>query len=247
MIVDVHAHYGDWYFPLRNPSASDISDKMRTLGVDRMIFSSSLGIVYDFREGNAELAAVLQEHPEFSGYVSVNLNYPEESLAEIERYLGVGASGGFVGIKAHPQLSARIFDCPEGLLIAEAAARLRAPILIHTFGSPLESPRHVVRAAGKYPDAAFILGHMGGYDWETGIAVAKDCPNAWLEICSTCTDPRKLRAAIEAVGADRILFGTDSTLFAPEYTHGCIVDMGLSGTERAKVMGDNAARLFRLS
>jgi len=246
LIVDAHAHYGDWYFPVVNPSAEETADRMRALGVDRTVFSSSLGIVYDFREGNEELASVLEAHPEFSGYVAVNLNYPEESLAEIEKYLGPGRKGdGFVGIKVHPMLAMRSFDCEAGLLFAEASSRLGVPILVHTFGSAIESPRNVLRAAGRFPGAVFILGHMGGYAWEEGLAAGRAVPNAWLEICSTCTDTGKVRAAIEAVGEDRVLFGTDSTLFAAEYMHGAMADFGLSDRELAKVMGENAERIFR--
>jgi len=248
LIVDAHAHYGDWYFPIRNPSAEETANRMRALGVDRAVFSSSLGIVYDFREGNEELAGVLGEHPEFSGYVAVNLNYPEESLAEIERYLGPGRKReGFVGIKVHPMLAMRSFDCEAGLLFAEASSRLGVPILVHTFGSVIESPMILLRAAERLPGAVFILGHMGGYAWEDGIAAGKARPNTLLEICSTCTEPWKVRAAIEAVGEDRGLFGTDSTLFAAEYMHGAVRDFGLSDRELAKVMGENAERIFRFS
>jgi predicted TIM-barrel fold metal-dependent hydrolase len=244
MIIDSHAHYGDWYFPLKNPSADETSLRMKKLGIDMTVFSSSLGIVYDFREGNAELAKVLGGHPEFSGYVAVNLNYPKESLAELDAYLAAPGPRRFVGIKIHPMLDGRSFDSPAGLLFAEAAGRYGVPILIHTFGSAIESPRNILKAAGKFPKAKFILGHMGGYDWEAGIEVAKACPQAWLEICSTCTDMRKIRAAIDAVGAGRLLFGTDSTLFAPEYTLGALLDMGLSGQERSMLMGENAQALF---
>ena len=186
---------------------SEIRGRAESLGISRIVFSSSLGIVYDFREGNAVLAEALREEPNYYGYVAVNLNYPEESLAEIDKYFEAGKAGGkFVGIKVHPMLAGRSFDCEEGFLIAEAASRYGVPILVHTFGSAIESPRNLLRAAERYPGAAFILGHMGGWAWEEGIAVAKARPNAWLEICSTCTDPRKVRAAIDAVGADRVLF-----------------------------------------
>lgn len=246
MIVDAHAHYGDWYFPIKNPDAAEIRESMRRLGIDRAVFSSSSAIVYDFREGNRELAEVLKKAPEFSGYVAVNCNYLPESLREIDSYLSRKKETGFIGVKVHPQLAGRSFDCDECLAISEAAAKYDAPILIHTFGSPLESPRNVLRAAEKIPEAKFILAHMGGYSWEEGIAVGSLRKNTFLEICGTCTDTRKLRAAIAAVGAERVLFGTDSTLFAPEYVFGSIADMGLSEAEKRLVMGGNAERIFAL-
>jgi predicted TIM-barrel fold metal-dependent hydrolase len=246
MIVDAHTHYGDWYFPIKNPTAEETQGGMKKLGIDHAVFSSSSAIVYDFREGNAELAGVLKKVPEFSGYVSVNCNYLPESLREIETYLSHKEESGFIGIKVHPLLAGRSFDCDECLHISEAAAKYEAPILIHTFGSAIESPRNILKAAEKFPETKFILAHMGGYSWEEGIAVGLLRKNTYLEICGTCTDTRKLRAAITAVGAERVLFGTDSTLFAPEYVFGSIADMGLSENEYRLVMGENAKRLFSL-
>jgi predicted TIM-barrel fold metal-dependent hydrolase len=247
MIIDVHAHLGYWYFPMQNPTAGEISESMKRLGIDRSILSSSPGIVYDFREGNRELAAAIAEFPELYGYVAVNLNYPEESVKEIDSYLLRGKENRFVGIKVHPALCSKSFDCDEALKICEAAARWNVPILIHTFGSPLESPKNVLRAAGLFPEISFILGHFGGFAWEDGIEVGMAAENTYLEICSSCTDMRRVRRAVDAVGKERVLFGTDSTLFMVEYTLGAMDDMGLTEEERTAIMGENAERLFGFS
>ncbi|MFA6505854.1 MAG: amidohydrolase family protein [Treponemataceae bacterium] len=247
MVVDAHAHYGEWYFPVKSRGAEEIRISMRSLGIDRTLFSSSSAIVYDFREGNKELAEVIAPVAEFYGYVSVNANYLSESLKEMETYLARKDESRFVGVKVHPSLAGRGFDCDECLRISEAAAKYDAPILIHTFGSPIESPRNVLKAAEQFPQTKFILAHMGGYSWEDGIAVALQRKNTYLEICGTCTDTRKLRAAIQAVGPERVLFGTDATLFAPEYVFGSISDMGLTEAERSLVMGENAERIFGLN
>jgi uncharacterized protein len=246
MIVDAHAHLGQWYFPTIDPDPAAMIAGMHRLGIHHTILSSALAIVYDFREGNRRLDQAIRPHPGFSAYVAVNLNYPAESLLQIDAWLRDRERNRFVGIKVHPQLCQRSFDCDEGLRIAEAAARWQAPILIHTFGSPIESPRNVLRAAEKFPEVNFILGHMGGYAWEEGIAVALLRPNTILEICSTSTDMRKIRRAIQAVGAERVLFGTDSSLFMPEYMWGAMDDMGLDAREKNLIMGGNARRLFGL-
>jgi predicted TIM-barrel fold metal-dependent hydrolase len=246
MIIDAHAHLGQWYFPTIDPDPAAMSAGMRRLGIQRTILSSALAIVYDFREGNRLLDQAIRPYPGLLAYVAVNLNYPAESLLQIDTYLRERERNRFVGIKVHPLLCQRSFDCDEGLRIAEAAARWHVPILIHTFGSTIESPRTVMRAAEKFPEVSFILAHMGGYNWEEGIAVAVQRPNTILEVCSTCTDPRKIRQAIQAVGPERVLFGTDSSLFLPEYMWGAMQDMDLSAEEYRLIMGENASRLFGL-
>jgi hypothetical protein len=246
MIIDAHTHYGPWYFPVENLDWEGFKRRLSGVGIEGAIISSSSAIVYDFREGNAELARLLIGESHYWGYVTVNFNYPEESLEELDRYLQDPQSSRFVGIKVHPLLAAKSFDCPEGERIVEHSIRYQAPFLIHTFNSPLESPRNVLRLSKAYPQALFILGHMGGYEWEVGIEVAKERPNVYLEVCSTCTDPRKLRQAVEAIGPQRVLFGTDATLFEPSYMRKALEDAGLSRQEMRWVTGESARNLFRL-
>jgi predicted TIM-barrel fold metal-dependent hydrolase len=87
---------------------------------------------------------------------------------------------------------------------------------------------------------------MGGDAWWEGIRAAQQAPNLYLEICATYSDPDKVRAAIEAVGVERVLFGTDSTLFDAAHMLGAVADAGLTAREQELVLGENARRLFRL-
>ncbi|MBS1251484.1 MAG: hypothetical protein MAG451_00517 [Anaerolineales bacterium] len=248
MIIDAHAHFGKVYYPIAYLTAEDILAYMDQEGIDISILSSTLAITYDFREGNRELAAAIHGHPRLLGYVSVNLNYPEESIEELARYLGQSKCAGnqFVGVKVHPLLAKRRYDTPEGEALTRAVADYGVPILVHTFNSPLESPWNVVPAAKANPDAPIILGHMGGEAWWEGVRAAQESPNLYLEICGTRTDPEKVRAGIAAVGAERVLFGTDAIWFDAAHMLGAIEDAGLSSSERTLIMGENAKRLFKL-
>jgi uncharacterized protein len=249
MLVDVHAHYGRWPYPEALVSAGEMVAAMRRYGISYTFVSSTLAIYYDFVDGNRETAEAIRDFPELLAYVTVNLNYLEESLAEIGRYLGPEKRGGdqFVGIKGHPLTNHRHFETPGGMAITRAAAQYGVPILIHTLSSPVESPWHVVPAAKAYPGVPIILGHMGGDTWWEGVRVGQQSPNLYLEICSSYTDPNKLRAGIDGVGAERVLFGTDSTMFDPAHMLGAMEDAELTSDERTLVMGANAQRLFNLS
>jgi predicted TIM-barrel fold metal-dependent hydrolase len=248
MIIDVHTHLGKWYFPIRELTVSDMLAYMERGGIGTSIISSSLAIIYDFREGNRELAEAIRGHNQLLGYVTVNLNYPRESLQELERYLrnGFTRNDQFVGVKVHPLSSRHRYDTPEGMALTRAVADYNVPILVHTFGSALESPWNVVPAAKANPDVPIILAHMGGDAWWEGVRAAQESANLYLEICSTWTDPEKVRAGIDAVGAERVLFGTDATLFDAAYTLGALEDAGLSHAERDLIMEENAKRLFNL-
>lgn len=97
------------------------------------------------------------------GYVSVNPNYVDEALNELERYLGNGSRNPqFVGVKVHPLLCKHRYDTPEGLTLTRVVAAYGVPILVHTFNSALESPWNALAAAKAVPSVPIILGHMGG-------------------------------------------------------------------------------------
>lgn len=245
-ILDVHAHLGKWTYPIRQATAQDLAAEMANLGIIRTIVSHSMAIGYDVVEGNRLLAEEIRDFPQIFGYCSVNLNYPEQMLVELERYLGKRSpfAGKFVGVKMHQMMSRHRYDTPEGLALTQALTIYRVPILVHTFGSAIESPWNVLPAARAHSQVPFILGHMGGDAWWEGARVGKEAPNLYLELCSSYTDPEKVRAAIEAVGPERVLFGTDATLFTASHMVGAMADMGLTEAEMRLIMGENTRRLF---
>ncbi|HEX9117889.1 MAG TPA: amidohydrolase family protein [Anaerolineae bacterium] len=249
MIVDVHAHLGRWPHAVREMTAAEMAAYMAHFGIDYTFVSSSTAVYYDFREGNREMAEAIRPFPQIKAYVTVNLNYVEESLAEISAYLGPARTGGpqFAGIKVHQQTNHQRFNMPAGFAIAGAAAEYGVPILIHTFSSAIESPWNVVPVAQAYPNVPFILGHMGGEAWWEGARCAREAANLYLELCSTYTDPPKATSAIAGAGVERVLFGTDASLFEPTHMLGALEDAGLDDGQRALVMGGNARRLFGLA
>lgn len=242
-IIDVHTHYGKWPFPMANVSPTEMVATLKRWDIQTAVVSSSLAIVYDFREGNRALAEAIESQPELLGYVVLNLNYPEESAREMETYL---ARPGFVGVKIHPLYCRQKINSPNGQWLAAKMAEYGRPLLLHTYSSPLESPWNVVPIARAFPSLPIIVAHMGGDAWQEGIAVAKEAPNLYLEPCATWADADKVAVAVREIGAERMLFGSDYTLFDPGHTLGMIEDAGLSAEERALILYGNAARLFQL-
>ncbi len=244
MIIDVHGHLGHWSFPLKQMTAQELLQQMDNYGIDLTIVSSSLAVRYDFMEGNALLAASLPQTPRIKGYVTVNLNYPQESVREIHRYLDFTERNVFVGIKIHPMMNRQRFDTKAGLLIAQAAALCNAPILIHTYGSEIETPRQVLAAVERFPSLKIILAHSGGFDWQLAMEIADASEHLYAEISSSCSTPDKLLQLVDAFGQQRVLFGTDSTLFHPAYSLGMVDDAKLPPSILKNIMGMNAQRLF---
>jgi predicted TIM-barrel fold metal-dependent hydrolase len=240
-IIDIHTHYGKWPFPMRYLEPVEMVAALTQRGINKAIVSSSLAIVYDFREGNRALAEAIRPHPELFGYVTINLNYAEEGIQELETY---ASNPQFVGVKIHQNYSRQKIDSPDGRRVVRALHEYRRPLLLHTYSSSLESPWNAVAVAKLNPAVPIILAHMGGDAWLEGIRAAKESPNLYVDVCASWADADKVADSVRELGPERVLFGSDFTLFDPAHTLGMIEDADLSEDARSLVLHGNAERLF---
>ena len=110
--------------------------------------------------------------------------------------------------------------------------------------------------AGRHPKVPVILTKMGrsiSRYFDTVMSVAMRNVNVYLDVVGT--NPQHLRFAIDKLGSERIMFGTDwSTtwrwLSVPGTLHQIrmkvLDDAKLTQAEREQILWKNAARLFKL-
>ena len=110
-------------------------------------------------------------------------------------------------------------------------------------GAPADEVAMFRRVDQLYPDTPVIIGHGHGLE---GLDLARTCRNIHLELCTSYPEQNVYRRAIDAVGAERVLFGTDLEMISPAFVCGSIWEAGLSDAEARKVFRDNARRLLRL-
>ncbi|NCB03660.1 MAG: hypothetical protein EOM67_16130 [Spirochaetia bacterium] len=175
MVIDAHGHLGHWSFPVESLSSEGLIKQMDQYNIDYTIVSSSLAVRYDIKGGNEELHTELKKHPRLKGYVTVNLHYPKESIYELYKYLDMSHSERlFIGVKIHPMMNNLRFDSSSGMLIAKAINDLDVPVLIHTYGSEIESPKQVVEVMKHFEHLKIILAHSGGFDWQLAVLISQN-------------------------------------------------------------------------
>lgn len=120
------------------------------------------------------------------------------------------------------------------------------------YGDPL----WVDEIAGRYPEVPIVLCKMGRGSttfFESSMMVALRNPNVHFDM--TQTIPAHLRQAVDSIGAERIMFGTDWSaswryLRAPEDVHTLgfriIEEAGLLESEQRSVLAGTARNLFGL-
>lgn len=228
-------HVGD--FPLFNVAMDreGLLDEMRRCGI-------SAGMV--FHPDNALVADVVARSSGVYGLVWANPRNPE-ALAETTRLLDTPGSK-FRGVKLHPLLDGFHPDDPAVHPIIEALIERQLPALIHC-GHPIFSlPWSIEELIRRFPEARIILGHMGHGNIiyiNAAIDVAERNPNVYLET-SGMPMHSKIREAVERVGPDRVLYGSDTPFHHPTVELAKVRVSGLPPDLTDRVLGENGRTLF---
>jgi predicted TIM-barrel fold metal-dependent hydrolase len=127
------------------------------------------------------------------------------------------------------------------------AEELAIAVMCCTGSANIARPHFVGVAAGRHPDTNFIIAHMGSTDDPLdAIATAAEHDNVYLEI-STCS-PHDLWDAINTVGVDKILYGTDleGVPYAGAWHLYMVRKLGLPPSQERLILGENAKRVLKL-
>jgi hypothetical protein len=186
------------------------------------------------------LDAVARFPDRLVAFVRLNPNYRAEAASALEEGIARGARG----LKLHPTTTlAHPADEPTVALLRRCG-ELGVPALFHCGDDPYTTPQTMAIAAAAAPDTAIVLGHMGGYlHVEEAIDAAVEHPNLYLET-SAMPYPEHIRTAIDRVGPERVLFGSDGPGCNPRLELDKVRSLALDPADEALVIGANAARLL---
>lgn len=243
-IIDLHTHYGKWFFPIEKDNINDFLRIMRKNEIEISVVSSSMAIVYNFEEGNKELANILMHHPQLFGYLFLNPNYLDQSFKEMDKYLyserfiGLGElyDEGYIGSKT---LNGEGYKQILKRLLEKFSQRL---VLFHCGGK--RGIFRLLEVAKEFPEINFIAGHMGNPEWETAAKTFKKVKNVYLEICSSFPCQDKIKTVVKEIGAQRVVFGSDSTLINPAFIIGMVIESDINKEEKERIFYLNAKDLL---
>ncbi|MBI4419702.1 MAG: amidohydrolase [Gemmatimonadetes bacterium] len=259
MLIDVHAHFytersgrADWQeVNGRRLAAGDrmgvtvhVASILGTWGArSPTYFPSSEDVSY----ANDRMLALQRQHPgKVLGYCVVNPNYTDHALREIDRRI----EDGMVGVKlaASRRASDRLLDP-----IAERAAQRGVPILQHVWqhrrrdwpGQEASDAVELSVLAERRPGTRFLLGHLGGGgDWLHSLRAVADVANIWIDLSGSGVDVGMLEAALERVGAERLVWGADITLDTGWAKLRYLASLGLTPADLERIKHGNARAIF---
>lgn len=245
MIIDCHVHLSGAELPAR------LIEDARRLGVDRLCVCSLGDFNYTPSHeqcvaANRDVVRVMESHPDLViGFCYVNPTYTQEAVAEFSTCVEQFAMRGLKLWVSNFATDPRVFP------VIEKAQELRVPVLMHawkkaTGNLPFEStPSDVAELARRFPGVNFIMAHIGG-DWERGISAARGIHNLLVDTSGSIIECGMIESAVEALGAQRVVFGSDSPGVEPAVAFAKVMGADLSDDDRRLIMGENMRRLVRL-
>ena len=236
LIVDWHVHLGRWIV-MKTPA--DDGDEMvrlaKAAGVSKLVVNGT--IWPDLRASNDMIAGFAARHPDTVVPFAVANPYQNDVAGEIRRCF---EELGFRGVKLHAMHE--LIHSPRGIssytrewdrLFAYLSEK-SAPVLYH--GVVTEE---MIR---DWPGVPFVQAH-GIYSVANLERLAR-YPNFHVDTPSTQNKAWDVRAAVDVIGADRILWGTDAPYDDFAHRLGVVLDSGLAEGDIRKILGLNAARLL---
>jgi len=243
-IIDLHAHLGP-YFNMHIPSseARDIVRNMDLCGIDKAVISTTMSFEADIVLGNTMMLRALDSFPgRLYGACGVNGNYPDLSLAELERTF---SRPDVVMIKIHPYNSKCRLDDPRMDSIFRFAAERQLFVLVHTWldGDPYGNQDIFAEVAQAQPQIRWIMGHSGGpYGSRHAVELAKKIPNIFLDLTLSMCPARQVEYFVSEVGSERVLFGTDNPYIDPRPQVGRVGLAQISDEDKINIFSANARR-----
>jgi hypothetical protein len=253
-IIDIHAHprgLGD-AGPLDTAFIDDEIAYSRRLGVTHMV---SLGEVLFRRTGYSavEIRWLNDRNAELAEYgdgfflpfcfvdPTLGREFVRDEVARCHEQLG------FVGVKL--EVACNVAH-PATAPVFEVAAERGLPVMVHatdtsTIGNRdwQSDPSDVRTAVSPYPEATVIVAHLTALGVR-GVWELADLPNVHIDTSGMQPDAGIVEYAVNALGADRVVFGSD--MFGRDLPTqiGQVLGANLPESAKKKLFRENALRLL---
>jgi len=253
-IIDAHVHLG---VPVgkvfaRGCELRDVLHRLDRLGIERAYSSHQYWLDGRFAEA---VEASMIAYDESSGRLPfLGVYDPRDERASLRAIDSCAGHDGFIGIKIHPSLHGTSAEDPRYEPAWRYARQHRLAILSHTWNASshnpsqwLSLPKLFEKYLDKYQDVEFVMGHSGGRGsgHVQAVAVARKYPNVYLDVSGDIFSMGLICWLVEAVGADRVLFGSDQPWIDPTAHLARIMLAEITEEAKRLILRDNALRVYQ--
>lgn len=252
--IDVHAHFGQaaGHGALMDELQSGDAEKVvkrAQMANTRLTIVSPLKALMPRRNNdsfvaNKEAIEVIGKHPSLRLWAVLDPLKPE-TYSQVEEMLALDFC---VGIKIHPEEHGyKITE--HGRKIFEFAAKHKLILMTHS-GEENSLPADFVRLADDFAEVTLILAHLG-CSWDDDLThqvrAIQACKNnnVFTDTSSAMgVTPGLFEWGVSQIGAERLLYGTDSPVYFAPMQRARIDNAEISDEEKKLILCKNAEKLF---
>jgi predicted TIM-barrel fold metal-dependent hydrolase len=240
LIIDGHIHAGYWSpanFIGRGVAFEEIDACLDECGIEGAVLTST-----DLRE-NDEVTQFIKRARKrywFFPWVKPSVDGELEYLKSRRNSIH--------GVKLHPSVDRVKVTDPVVAPYIDFAASEGLPVMVHCGRwEEMASYRFALEAARTNSDCVFILSHMGGDTPDLEMGTIDAVEKGGLDNVYLGTEGVReywaVQRAVDVLGADRVIFGSDFPLGHPRMYIGVIDALKIDDQDRALILGSNILRL----
>lgn len=256
MIIDVHGHVG--WLGERETNPAHLGAYLDACRVERL-FVSNLNAAGSFGGGNVEetpanveCLTLCQDDPRLAPLYWVRLGQPDSHLHAFAGALEIEPFAGAIFAPTQNGFAAGDERLDPYMSVL---AKLRKPALFLTSPQEAGRPAEVHELAKRHAGVPVVLCGAGGQaQWGEAVEVvgrAAERTDARLYLCTGRADAECVRAATDAIGTERLLFGSDAPFLKDrhaEHFNTMLAELheALSPAAYAELTSENALRVFQI-
>jgi predicted TIM-barrel fold metal-dependent hydrolase len=252
MLIDADCHIS----PLSGNnliSAETLLKMMDKASVDKALIWLAPPYTKEINESNHYIFKSVKAHPDrFLGFGWADPNLGIEKAKDAVKKCIYDY--GFFGVKLNGAQNEFFIDDPQvSMPVVEEIAKTGKFIAFHCGADAYERthPFRIAKIARRFPQMQILCVHMGGVNFpditQAAIELAREHSNVTLIGSNVGMKP--VLNAVKTLGADRLCFGSD-TPFALMHVcvamYNALLEGEVASEDKAKIMGGNLLRLFRL-
>lgn len=215
-------------------------------GISKCLVNSVATTAAQVHSINSFISDTVRENGDlFFGFAAL---HPAQSKAELEQEIAFVREQGLCGVKLHPDFQEFAIDDRGAYHIYE---RLEGelPLLLHTGDNRyyFSNPKRLKTVLRDFPKLVVIAAHFGGWsEWDDAVHTLADTENVYVDTSSSLYALSKAQATdcINAFSPERVLFGTDYPMWDASDELAYIDRLDLPEATRAKILHQNAEKLF---
>jgi len=245
MIIDSHVHIGDWDYEWY--SYNNGNDPILLYNwVDMAVF-----IPTDMKQ-NSELLQTLRLTMKRDTWFFIPWFDPKDVLSESTFRFIEKNIAGIHGLKVHSSIDKIPCGISNNIYkpLLNLARSFDLPLLVHCGRwQEMAGWKYLVEVAERHPDLKFIGAHLGGDREDLKIVAPRavkerGLQNVWFDISAT-REWWTIGMAIEQIGIERIIFGSDYPVMHPLMSIASVKALGLTEDEEKRVFSENILAVLK--